>query len=218
MVAGGGEGLNWVEHFSVTAADSTILPGGSMHKTKLWGTLMIVCATAASAQMAAPPPAKSPGDALNLGLNIVQQEFVSAAAAMPEEKYAFAPTSGEFTGVRTFGQQVKHVAAANYAFGSRVLGEKPPVDVGGENGPEALKSKAEIMKFLTDSFAYLQKALATVSDKNELDQIDSPFGFKVARLSLASFSLAHPMDHYGQIVEYLRLNGIVPPASRPRGK
>jgi len=189
-----------------------------MNKAKLlWGTLVVLCSCmAAFAQMAAPPPAKTPGDALNAGLAIVQQEFVSAADAMPEDKYSFAPSSGEFKGVRTFAQQVKHVAAANYMFGAGVLGEKPPADRGGENGPDAVKSKAEIMQFLKDSFAYLQKALATVSDKNQLDQIDSPFGMKVARLSLASFSLAHPMDHYGQMVEYLRLNGIVPPASRPR--
>jgi hypothetical protein len=74
------------------------------------------------------------------------------------------------------------------------------------------------MKFLNDSFAYLHKSIASVTDKNELDQMDSPFGMKAAKLSWASFSVAHPMDHYGQMVEYLRMNGIVPPASRPQEK
>jgi len=189
-----------------------------MSKLKFLLSAFIVLGTVAIAvgQMPSPPPAKTPGEALKFDLGIVQQEFTSAAEAMPEDKYSFAPTNGDFKGVRTFAQQVKHVAAANYMFGAGVLGEKPPVELGGENGPDSVKTKAEIVKFLNDSFAYLNKALESVTTQNQLDQIDSPFGMKVSRLSLASFSLAHPFDHYGQMVEYLRMNGIVPPASRPR--
>ena len=191
-----------------------------MSKTKLWLSIILVigCSQFTLGQKSAPAPAKTPGEALVGTLGIVEHEFVSAADAMPEDKFSFAPTAGEFKGVRTFGQQVKHVAAANYFFGSVVLAEKPPVELGGENGPDSLKSKSEIMKFLNESFTYLQKALASVSDKNEFEQIDSPMGMKVPRLSLASFSLAHPMDHYGQMVEYLRMNGIVPPASRSQNR
>ena len=163
--------------------------------------------------------AKTPGQALNADLNIVEHDFVPAADAMPEDKYSFAPTNGEFKGVRSFAQEVKHVAAANYVFGSAVLEEKPPIELGGENGPDALKSKAEIMKFLNDSFAYLHKALDTLTEKNIMDQVASPFGNrKVSRLSLAGFSIAHPLDHYGQMVEYLRMNGIIPPASRKQNQ
>ena len=126
--------------------------------------------------------------------------------------------SAEFKGVRTFAEQVKHVAAVNYVFGSAVLGEKAPVDTGGESGPDSIKSKAEIMKFLKDSFAYLHKAVDSITDKNQLDQV-SLFGeMKLARLSVGSFSSAHVMDHYGQMVEYLRMNGIVPPASRQQNQ
>ena len=192
-----------------------------MYKTKLLlGTLVVLCCSVFSfAQMPSPPPAKTPGDALNFELGIAEHDFVPAADAMPEDKYSFAPTSGEFKGVRTFGEQIKHVAAANYEFGAAILGEKkPPIEVGGENGPDSVKSKAEIMKFLNDSFAYLHKALSSVTAKNELDEIESPFGMKVSRLSLASFSTTHPFDHYGQMVEYLRMNGLVPPASRPQPK
>jgi uncharacterized damage-inducible protein DinB len=164
------------------------------------------------------PPAKTPGDALNAVLNIAKGEFVSAADAMPEDKYSFAPTSGEFKGVRTFAEQVKHVAAVNYVFGASILQEKPPVDTGEEKGPATVKSKAEIMKFLNDSFAYLQKALDSISDKNQLDQVTLFGEMKMARLSVGAFACAHPMDHYGQMVEYLRMNGIIPPASRPRSK
>ena len=189
-----------------------------MSKLKFLLSAFIVLGTVAIAvgQMPSPPPAKSPGEALKFDLGIVQQEFTSAAEAMPEDKYSFAPTTGDFKGVRTFAQQVKHVAAANYMFAAGVLGEKPPVELGGENGPDSVKTKADILKFLNDSFTYLHKALESVTTQNQLDQIDSPFGMKVSRLSLASFSLAHPFDHYGQMVEYLRMNGIVPPASRPR--
>ena len=191
-----------------------------MHKAKLLlGTFVVLCCSGFSlAQMQSPPPAKTPGDALNATLGIVKGEFVSAADAMPEDKYSFAPTAGEFKGVRTFEQQVKHVAAVNYIFGAAILQEKPPVDTGGENGPDAIKSKAEIMKFLNDSFAYLQKALASITEKNSLDQVTVFGEMKMARMGVGAFSISHPMDHYGQMVEYLRMNGIIPPASRPQPK
>jgi len=145
----------------------------------------------------------------------LQHEIVSAADAMPADKFNFAPTQGDFKGVRTFAQQAKHIAAANYMFGAAILSEKPPVALGGENGPDDLTSKAEIMKFLNDSFAYLQKALNTLDENNILGQVQSPFGSnKMTRLSLATIAMAHPQDHYGQMVEYLRMNNIIPPASR----
>ncbi len=190
-----------------------------MRNAKLLLRIFVVlcCSGFALGQMAM-PAAKTPGDALNAILDIGSREFTGAADAMPEDKYSFAPTAGEFKGVRTYGQQVKHVAAVNYIFGACILQEKPPVDIGGESGPDAIKTKAEIMKYLSDSFAYLHKALASITDKNELDQIPNPFGDgpKVTRLSIGAFSTAHPFDHYGQMVEYLRMNGIIPPASRPQ--
>ena len=181
-----------------------------------WGVLALICCPLLSFGQKSAAPMNGTGDALNASLVIVEREFTSAAEAMPDDKYSFAPSTGEFKGVRTFAQQVKHVAASNYFFGSGVLGEKTPAEAGGENGPDTLKTKAEIVKFLNDSFAYLQKALSSVTAQNQMDQIDSPFGRKVSRLSLASFAIAHPMDHYGQMVVYLRINGIVPPASRPQ--
>jgi uncharacterized damage-inducible protein DinB len=186
-----------------------------MRKFVLLFTALVASASiAANAQMAA-PAAKTPGDAINAILTIGSGEFIGAADAMPEDKYSFAPTSGEFKGVRTFAQQVKHVAAVNYIFGATILGEKPPVDVGGESGPDSVKTKAEIMKFLKDSFAYLQKAVASINEKNQMDQVEL-FGMKLTRGGLGAFSTAHPFDHYGQMVVYLRMNGIVPPASRPQ--
>src|SRR5215475_12048446 len=184
-----------------------------MRSTKLlFGVLLVLgCCALSVAQMQSPPAAKTPGDALIAIISIGEKEFTSAAEAMPEDKYSFAPTNGEFKGVRTFAQQVKHVAAVNYVFGSVIIGEKMPVE-GGENGPDSVKTKAEILKFLNDSFAYLHKALASITDKNGLEQVEL-FGMKAARLSVGAFSTAHPMDHYGQMAVYLRMNGIVPPAS-----
>lgn len=152
---------------------------------------------------------------LNDAVTGAEKEFMSAADAMPEDKFSYAPTNGEFKGVRTFAEQVKHVAAVNYIAGAAILVEKPPVDVGGESGPAAIKTKAEIIKFANDSFAYLHKAISTINEKNMLEPIKHPFGDAPAtRLGLAVLGAQHVFDHYGQMVEYLRMNGIVPPASR----
>jgi len=152
---------------------------------------------------------------LDGGVKNLEGEFIPAAEAMPEDKYGFAPTAGEFKGVRTFGQQVKHVAAVNYILGAAILGEKPPVDVGGESGPESMKTKADIVKFAKDSFAYAHKAVASITTENATGQVPSPFGEgKSTRAGLATVFAWHGFDHYGQMVEYLRMNGIIPPASR----
>jgi uncharacterized damage-inducible protein DinB len=152
---------------------------------------------------------------LDRSVTNTEHEFTSAAEAMPEDKFEFAPTNGEFKGVRTFGEQIKHVAAVNYIFGAAILSEKVPVDVGDESGPASVKTKAEILSYLKDSFAYVHKAIETVNEKNLVDPLKSPFGEgSVTRLGLATSVAAHGFDHYGQMVEYLRMNGVVPPASR----
>ncbi|MGB6677247.1 MAG: DinB family protein [Terriglobales bacterium] len=162
-------------------------------------------------------PAQPPtiAQVLDHSVSGVEKEFVSAADAMPEDKYSFAPTNGEFKGVRTFAQQVKHVAAVNYLIAASILEEKPPVEVGSENGPDSVKTKADIMSFLKGSFAYAHKAVAAINDGNLLTPIKSPFGEgTVTRLGMATLVVGHCFDHYGQMVEYLRMNSIVPPASR----
>jgi len=176
---------------------------------------VVICSLGACAQDAKPDEHKTVSQILDATTSNIEGEFVGAAEAMPEDKYSFAPTNGEFKGVRTFGQQVKHVAAVNYIVGGTILGEKPPADTGGENGPESLKTKADIIKYLKDSFAYAHKAIASVSEQNLTGSIKAPFGEGTAtRLGMATLFSWHPMDHYGQMVEYLRMNGIVPPASR----
>ncbi len=154
-------------------------------------------------------------DVLDHTVSNLERDFVPAAEAMPEDKYGFAPTSGEFKGVRTFAQQVKHVASVNYELGAAILETKPPVDIGDEAGPASITTKADILKYLKESFEYVHKAIATINEKNLVETVKSPFGEgSVTRLSLATTVSWHGFDHYGQMVEYLRMNGIVPPASR----
>jgi uncharacterized damage-inducible protein DinB len=178
--------------------------------THLMAVLCLLgCAATAVAQQAKTGIAKT----LNEYVSHAEGEFVPAAEAMPEDKYSFAPSEGEFKGVRSFGEQVKHVAAVNYVFGAGILGEKPPVDVNQEKGPDSVKSKAEIMQFLKDSFTYLHKALATVNAGNLTTPVQ--WGNRpTSRLQIVLMAAGHPWDHYGQMVVYLRMNGIVPPASR----
>lgn len=180
------------------------------------GVCCFLLLTMAAAQAAKPADEpRSAAQVLDRTASGMESEFVSAAEAMPEDKYGFVPTSGEFKGVRTFAQQVKHVAAVNYILGAAILQENPPVELGGESGPESITTKADIVKFLKASFEYAHKAIGTINEKNLLEPVKSPFsGNSTSRLGLAVGVTAHGFDHYGQMAVYLRSNGIVPPASR----
>jgi uncharacterized damage-inducible protein DinB len=137
---------------------------------------------------------------------------------MPAVKYSFAPTDGEFKGVRSFGQQVQHLAATNHILAAAALGEEPPADAGDEQGPENVRSKPEILEYLNASFTHLAKAIDSIGDKNTAAK-HSPISplpaDKTTRLALTVEALIHAFNHYGQMVEYLRMNGVVPPASQP---
>ncbi len=177
--------------------------------------IVVACCGLALAQAAKPSEPRTISQVMDRAITNLENDFVPAADAMPEDKYSFVPTTGEFKGTRNFGSQVKHVAAANYEFGASILGEKPPVDPGGEDGPASVKSKADIVRFLKESFAYVHKAVASIDEKNAVEPIKSPFGSgNTTRLGMATLTVAHGFDHYGQMVEHLRLNGIIPPASR----
>lgn len=172
-----------------------------------------------SAAPAGTPQAQPP---LTIASNVdrevsaIEKLVTEAAEAMPEDKFNFSPESlhlpgADYTGVRTFAVQVRHIAASNYFIWSPLTGDKLPEGLKDGNGPENLKTKADILKFLNDSFALGHKAAATLTTENMLQP---PPGGKSSRLHLAEFGVAHAFDHYGQMVEYLRMNGIVPPASR----
>ena len=175
-------------------------------------------AAGASASPSTPPTIAS---AIDREISVVEKEVVEAAEAMPEDKFDFSPeklnvAGSEYKGVRTFGEQVKHVAASNYLIWSPITGEKPPDTVNDGKGPDNMKAKAEIIKYLKDSFAFGHKSVATLNSSNLVEPITSSSGRPTTRLFLATFAAAHCFDHYGQMIEYLRMNGIVPPASRGR--
>lgn len=138
----------------------------------------------------------------------MEKEFVDAAEAMPEDKFDFAPTTGEFKGVRSFGAQVKHVAEANYFF---FAGDAftDATDKAKSDAIEKLTTKADIVQALKDSFKLAHALVDGMTADNAF--VTTTHG---TRAGMASFGLAHMMDHYGQLVVYLRMNGIVPPASR----
>ena len=174
-------------------------------------TLLVVGLFLGSAFGAEP---QTVGQVLDRQFNIADREITSLVEAMPADKFNFAPSSaeikgGEFTGVRTFAQQAKHLAANIYDFSAAVLGEKPPVDTGKSDGPDSVQTKDQVVACLKGAFAYGHKALLSLTQKNEMDPLRGG-----PRIGDAVWMMWHSFDHYGQMVEYLRMNGILPPASR----
>jgi uncharacterized damage-inducible protein DinB len=153
-------------------------------------------------------------------ISAVERLLIDAASAMPEDKFNFTPEAlnipgADYKGVRSFAAEVKHIAASNWLIWSSLTGDKLPERLKDGSGPATLQSKADTVKFLKDSFALGHRAAATLTTENILQ---SPANGKSTRLHLAEFGVAHAYDHYGQIVEYLRMNGIVPPASRSKSE
>jgi DinB family len=178
------------------------------------------CALGLQAQMGAmakPGPAAmvEPAKSFDASLSAFETEMMGVAKAMPAEKYDFAPSAGifapsqttEYAGVRTFGAMVIHIAQANYSYSSALSGMKPDVDV---KALTNLKDKGAIVAALEASFAFTHKAIATLTVANAFEGVRGT----QTRASLAGGVVAHGFDHYGQLVEYLRMNGIVPPASQ----
>jgi thiol-disulfide isomerase/thioredoxin len=179
--------------------------------------VLLACLTVAHAQADKSLQQRSIAEALDSWITTAEQQVVPAADAMPKDKYAFAPdrACGEFRGVRTFAQQVKHLAANNYGIAALILGRKRTDDMENETGPDSVRTKAEIMEYVKGSFAALHEAVATIDEKNVVQPTESPSQWQKTRLSFAMDAVAHSFDHYGQLAEYLRMNGIVPPKSRP---
>ena len=143
---------------------------------------------------------------------MLQRQFVSLAEAMPEDKYTFKPTGGAFGDVRTFAEQVKHVACGNFAFFNEIEHKEPPAHCE-TGGPAPARTKAELLTYLRDSFAYGDTIIRQMTPANAMDAVDGPYGGPTTRLGITTLAVWHGSDHYGQLVVYLRMNGIVPPAS-----
>jgi uncharacterized damage-inducible protein DinB len=163
-----------------------------------------------------PEVPKSIADSVGFGLRWTEDQFYSVAEAMPAEKYDYIPTAGNFKDVRSFAEQVKHVACAQFAFFNEIEGKTPP-DLCEKGGPSPAKTKAELLKYLKDSFDYGNKVLETINAKNALDRVEGRYAGPNTKLGLAVAAVWHIADHYGQIVEYLRMNGIVPPTTQQYG-
>jgi uncharacterized damage-inducible protein DinB len=177
--------------------------------------LLLSLGGVAAAQMGKPARPGTTSELLDDWVTNIEQLVVPAAGALPEDKYSFAPNAGQFAGVRTFAEQVKHLAAANYQLGARILGEQPPSGTANETAPDSVKTKAEIMEYVKGSFACLHRAAATVDERNLVEPLKGAHGtWQRTRIGLLIDALAHSSNHYGQMVESLRVNGIVPPASR----
>jgi hypothetical protein len=180
-----------------------------MHFLRRVGVLFVVCAMGAFSQTSAPP--RNVTDVFEGAVSGPERATLALAEKMPADRYDFVPATGEFKGVRTFAQLAKHIAVDNYLNGAALLGEKPPIGPGShENGPDSIRGKAEVMKFLRDSFVYLHKAVATVNERNLMEDVDYPGDGRVARLTVVTAAISHPWDIYGQMIEYLRMSGIDP--------
>ena len=175
--------------------------------------LGVVSCLALAAAGTAQEPNQPMAGAVGQWFTMVGQSFVSLADAMPADKYGFKPANGAFMDARSFGEQVKHVACANYAFFDEIEKKEPPPGCAG-GGPSPARTKVELVTYLRDSFEYAQSVLRQMTPANAFDPAGGPYGGKSTRLGITTLALWHASDHYGQLVVYLRMNGIVPPASR----
>lgn len=166
--------------------------------------------------------AETPAKAILRTFEFQEYDVRSAAEAMPENKWDFRPAPGLFkeekpefgpAEMRTFADQVKHVACSHLAFAAELDGTKPPAACD-KGGPSPARTRKELLIYLRDSFVALHKSLSAITLKNMFDPIEGPYAGPNTRLGLAEVCVWHAADHYGQMAIYLRLNGIVPPSSR----
>lgn len=161
------------------------------------------------------PIPKTIADSIAGPLKSVERQLLSVAEAMPEAKYSFIPTAGKFDDARSFGEQIKHVACAQFAFFNEIEGKTPPADCE-KGGPSKAATKPELIQYLRDSFDYSNKVIDMVN-QNPLARVEGHYAGPSTRLGIAVTAVWHITDHYGQLVEYLRMNGIVPPPTQRYG-
>jgi uncharacterized damage-inducible protein DinB len=158
-------------------------------------------------------PAAAAGNAISQAIKTswdgAKRNLTESADQMPEPDYAFKPTEQ----VRTFGQILAHVAGANYVFCAAAKGEKSPFAE--DNFEKTAKTKAEIVKALNDSLAYCDAAYVGLTDRTAGESITMPFGMgSQARAYALILNATHLQEHYGNLVTYFRIKGMVPPTSK----
>lgn len=162
-------------------------------------------------------PAAETSRASRLAITMVtgiERTLTGIAEEMPADKYEFAPTTGAFRGVRNFASQIKHAAAVQHLVAATLLGEPVTADMADERGPDTVRTKPEVLQYLRSSFAALKRAAATIDDANAFTPFKGPFPAVDSRMALMVAAVTHSSNHYGQVVEYLRMNGLVPPTTQ----
>lgn len=168
------------------------------------GTLVMLCLMLPSAALAQ----DTISDAIRDGWNAAKRNLTRATDAMPDARFNFKPVDT----VRTYGQIVAHVAGANYIFCAAARGEKAPFAE--DHFEKTATTKPAVAKALADSIAYCDAAYKSLDDRRAAEMVAAPFGSgKAARASALIGNTGHLQEHYGNLVTYLRINGIVPPSS-----
>ncbi len=169
----------------------------------------------ASAQSPVSAEAQSPSAVVLEMVDRIEKALTRVAEEMPEDKYEFVPTSGAFRGVRTFSRQIKHAAAVQHLVAARILDERMTPDMADERGPDNVRTKTEVLQYLKESFGALKRAAAAIDWDNAFAPFKGPFGSAATtRLGLIAQAVSHSWNHYGQLVPYLRMNGLIPPGSQ----
>jgi uncharacterized damage-inducible protein DinB len=153
--------------------------------------------------------------AIERQFNKIENDILSSAQAMPEDKFNFTPESlniknSDFKGVRTFGGQIMHLATDNILIWSAITNASVRADIEDVNGPKNIKSKKDVIDYLKSSFAIGQNAISTLTTQNAMTPVEFR-GRQLSKLDLAFYALTHANEHYGQMVIYLRMCGIIPP-------
>lgn len=145
-------------------------------------------------------------------LSAVEHEVMGLVDTMPADRYGFVPADGAFRTTRTFGVQARHIAFCLNEVAVALLGE-PMLPHPDQEGPRNIKSKDEVVRYLKDAFAHAHRAIGTLTNDNLREQIADPYveNLRTTRLDAATIFLSHTWDHYGQMVEYLRMNSLTPP-------
>jgi hypothetical protein len=184
----------------------------------LFAIAPIIFAQDANSKASGPPDdvPKSIAESVAFSMQLAEGSLVGLAEAMPENKYSFVPTAGKFDDARSFGEQIKHVACAHFAFFNEFEGKTPPEDCE-KGGHDPAKTKAGLVQYLKSSFDYGNRVLATLTEKNALDRVEGRYAGPNTKLGISVVAVWHITDHYGQLVEYLRMNGIVPPMTQKYG-
>jgi uncharacterized damage-inducible protein DinB len=177
----------------------------------LTGVLALPGHAQESGKTKAVKPALSHSQAVLAQWNDIGRKLIAMAEDFPEDKYDFKPTPAQ----RTFAEGLLHAAGANYYFTNVVLGEKPPE---GDNPPrDRYKTKADVVAYVKKAFADGAAAIQKKGEKGMSDLVVDPFAHQYIRVDDFAYGFVeHSGEHYGQLVVYYRLAGLVPPESRPK--